>query len=303
VSLRGAALTRQESQSPWAQARRRFFGGRQGPWGLGILIFVIVFCVVGAQLLPYDFYEIPQPEEIVYIGRGPSLEHPFGETGSLQRDVLTLVAHGGIGSLTIGFLAAIGGLSIGTLLGLISGYFMGAIDGIIMRITDVFLTIPTLFVLIVAARILAEFGVGGIFTLLLVFVVFGWMGTARLVRGQVIAIRNFEYVEAAQALGVRPLRIAIRHVLPNAIGPVVVSAPFAVGGAIISEAFISFLGYGVAPTTPTWGNMLSDAQPYLLQGNWWWIFFPALFIILTSLSINMIGDALRDSLEPAGRRQ
>jgi peptide/nickel transport system permease protein len=217
--------------------------------------------------------------------------------------VLTLVAHGGIGSLTIGFLSAIGGLGIGTLLGLISGYFMGAVDGFIMRITDVFLTIPTLFVLIVAARILAEFGVGGIFTLLLVFVVFGWMGTARLVRGQVIAIRNFEYVEAAQALGVRPLRIAIRHVLPNAIGPVVVSAPFAVGGAIISEAFISFLGYGVAPTTPTWGNMLSDAQPYLLQGNWWWIFFPALFIILTSLSINMIGDALRDSLEPAGRRQ
>ena len=215
--------------------------------------------------------------------------------------MLTLVAHGGIGSLMIGFLSAIGGLGIGTLLGLISGYFMGAVDGFIMRITDVFLTIPTLFVLIVAARILAEFGVGGIFTLLLVFVVFGWMGTARLVRGQVIAIRNFEYVEAAQALGVRPLRIAIRHVLPNAIGPVVVSAPFAVGGAIISEAFISFLGYGVAPTTPTWGNMLSDAQPYLLQGNWWWIFFPALFIILTSLSINMIGDALRDSLEPAGR--
>ena len=303
MSVRAETLVTQVSQSPWAQARRRFFAGRQGPWGLAILLFVIVFCVLGAQLLPYDFYKISQPEEIVYIGRGPSLEHPFGETGSLQRDGLTLVAHGGIGSLTIGFLSAIGGLGIGTLLGLISGYFMGAVDGFIMRITDVFLTIPTLFVLIVAARILAEFGVGGIFTLLLVFVVFGWMGTARLVRGQVIAIRNFEYVEAAQALGVRPLRIAIRHVLPNAIGPVVVSAPFAVGGAIISEAFISFLGYGVAPTTPTWGNMLSDAQPYLLQGNWWWIFFPALFIILTSLSINMIGDALRDSLEPAGRRQ
>ena len=303
MSVRAATLVTQVSQSPWAQARRRFFAGRQGPWGLAILLFVIVFCVLGAQLLPYDFYKISQPEEIVYIGRGPSLEHPFGETGSLQRDVLTLVAHGGIGSLMIGFLSAIGGLGIGTLLGLFSGYFMGAVDGFIMRITDVFLTIPTLFVLIVAARILAEFGVGGIFTLLLVFVVFGWMGTARLVRGQVIAIRNFEYVEAAQALGVRPLRIAIRHVLPNAIGPVVVSAPFAVGGAIISEAFISFLGYGVAPTTPTWGNMLSDAQPYLLQGNWWWIFFPALFIILTSLSINMIGDALRDSLEPAGRRQ
>ena len=299
-----AAKPRQtrQSESPWQQARRRFFAGRQGPVGLVVLIFVIGFSIIGSLFLTYNFYELPQPDQFVYLGRGPSFAHPFGETARTQRDVLTLVVNGARGSLTIGFVSAIGSLSIGTIMGLLSGYFGGKTDSLIMRITDVFLAIPTLFVIIFASRMLIEIGGGGLITVILVFTVFGWMGTARLVRGQVIAIRNFEYVEAARALGVRPLRIAMRHVLPNALGPVVVSAPFAVGGAIIGEAFISYLGYGVSPIDPTWGNMLSDSQPFLLQGNWWWIFFPALFIVATSLSVNMIGDALRESLEPEGRK-
>ena len=299
-----AAKPRQtrQSESPWQQARRRFFAGRQGPVGLVVLIFVIGFSIIGSLFLTYNFYELPQPDQFVYLGRGPSFAHPFGETARTQRDVLTLVVNGARGSLTIGFVSAIGSLSIGTIMGLLSGYFGGKTDSLIMRITDVFLAIPTLFVIIFASRMLIEIGGGGLITVILVFTVFGWMGTARLVRGQVIAIRNFEYVEAARAFGVRPLRIAMRHVLPNALGPVVVSAPFAVGGAIIGEAFISYLGYGVSPIDPTWGNMLSDSQPFLLQGNWWWIFFPALFIVATSLSVNMIGDALRESLEPEGRK-
>ena len=299
-----AAKPRQtrQSESPWQQARRRFFAGRQGPVGLVVLIFVIGFSIIGSLFLTYNFYELPQPDQFVYLGRGPSFAHPFGETARTQRDVLTLVVNGARGSLTIGFVSAIGSLSIGTIMGLLSGYFGGKTDSLIMRITDVFLAIPTLFVIIFASRMLIEIGGGGLITVILVFTVFGWMGTARLVRGQVIAIRNFEYDEAARALGVRPLRIAMRHVLPNALGPVVVSAPFAVGGAIIGEAFISYLGYGVSPIDPTWGNMLSDSQPFLLQGNWWWIFFPALFIVATSLSVNMIGDALRESLEPEGRK-
>ena len=297
-----AKPVRRQSESPWQQARRRFFAGRQGPVGLAILVFVGGFAIIGSLLFKYDFYELPQPDQFVYLGRGPSFAHPFGETARTQRDVLTLVANGARGSLIIGFVSAIGSLSIGTIMGLLSGYFGGKIDSFIMRVTDVFLAIPSLFVIIFASRMLIELGGSGLISVILVFIVFGWMGTARLVRGQVIAIRNFEYVEAARALGVRPLRIAMRHVLPNAIGPVVVSAPFAVGGAIIGEAFISYLGYGVSPIDPTWGNMLSDSQPFLLQGNWWWIFFPALFIIATSLSVNMIGDALRDSLEPEGRK-
>ena len=287
----------QKAESPWAQARRRFFAGRQGPWGLGILGFIFFLVVVGPFFAPYHVGEIPKPSEFVFLGRGPSFEHIFGETAQLQ-----LVVHGGRASLFIGFAAAVGSITIGTLVGIIAGYFGGRLDSFLMRLVDVFLAIPSLFVIIVGAKILSALGGTGLQTVIIVFIVFGWMGTARLVRGQVLALREMEFIEAARALGVRPIRIAVRHVLPNAIGPVVVSFPFAVGGAIIGEAFISYLGFGVSALTPTWGNMLSNAEDFLLQGNWWWLGFPGLFIIMTSLSVNMIGDALRESLEPEGRR-
>ena len=290
------------AESPWALARRRFFAGRQGPLGLAILGFVFLLVIVGSLLAPYRVGEIPKPSEFVFLGRGPSAEHIFGETAQLQLDVFMLVVNGGRASLFIGFVTAIGSIAIGTFVGIVSGYFGGKLDGFLMRLVDVFLAIPSLFVIIVGARILSSLGGTGLQTVIIVFIVFGWMGTARLVRGQVLALREMEFIEAARALGVRPIRIAIRHVLPNAIGPVVVSFPFAVGGAIVGEAFVSYLGFGVSALTPTWGNMLSNAENFLLQGNWWWLGFPALFIIMTSLSVNMIGDALRESLEPEGRR-
>jgi peptide/nickel transport system permease protein len=292
----------QKAESPWAQARRRFFAGRQGPWGLGILGFIFFLVVVGPFFAPYHVGEIPKPSEFVFLGRGPSFEHIFGETAQLQLDVFMLVVNGGRASLFIGFAAAVGSITIGTFVGIVAGYFGGRLDSFLMRLVDVFLAIPSLFVIIVGAKILSALGGTGLQTVIIVFIVFGWMGTARLVRGQVLALREMEFIEAARALGVRPIRIAVRHVLPNAIGPVVVSFPFAVGGAIIGEAFISYLGFGVSALTPTWGNMLSNAEDFLLQGNWWWLGFPGLFIILTSLSVNMIGDALRESLEPEGRR-
>ena len=288
------------SESPWQQARRRYFAGRMGPWGLYILIGIFLFVAVGSMLLPFDFYNVPQPDEINFIGRGPAWGRPFGETGLLQLDVLTLVVNGGKTSLAIGFLSAFGGISIGTFIGVISGFFGGRVDSFLMRLTDIFLMIPSLFVILFLSAVFQGKGGGGMWTLIFVFVAFGWMGIARLVRGQVLALRETEFVEAARALGVRPIRIALRHILPNAIGPVVVSAPFAVGGAIIGEAFISYLGFGVSPETPTWGNILSEATKFLQQGNWWWIGFPGLFIVLTSLSVNMIGDALRAALDPRG---
>lgn len=288
------------SESPWQQARRRYFAGRMGPWGLYILVGIFLFVVIGSVLLPFNFYNVPQPDEINFIGRGPAWGRPFGETGLLQLDVLTLVVNGGKTSLAIGFLSALGGISIGTFIGVISGFFGGRVDSFLMRLTDIFLMIPSLFVILFLSAVFQGKGGGGMWTLIFVFVAFGWMGIARLVRGQVLALRETEFVEAARALGVRPIRIALRHILPNAIGPVVVSAPFAVGGAIIGEAFISYLGFGVSPETPTWGNILSEATKFLQQGNWWWIGFPGLFIVLTSLSVNMIGDALRAALDPRG---
>lgn len=275
---------------------------RMGPAGLAVLISIFIFVVLGSLLLPYDFYVVPQPDVINFIGRPPAWGRPFGETGMLQLDVLTLVANGGRTSLIIGFATAIGSITIGTFVGVIAGFIGGKLDSFLMRLADVFLMIPSLFVILFLARIFQGEGGGGVWSLVIVFVGFGWMGLARLVRGQVLAIREMEFVEAARALGVPPIRIALRHILPNAIGPLVVAAPFIVGGAIVSEAFISYLGFGVNPATPTWGNILSESSKFLQQGNWWWIGFPGLFIVLTSLSINMIGDTLRSALDPRGRK-
>jgi peptide/nickel transport system permease protein len=290
------------SESPWLQARKRFMQTRMGPAGLAVLIAIFIFVVLGSLLLPYDFYVVPQPDVINFVGRPPAWGRPFGETGMLQLDVLTLVANGGRTSLIIGFATAIGSITIGTFVGVIAGFIGGKVDSFLMRLADVFLMIPSLFVILFLARIFQGEGGGGVWSLVIVFVGFGWMGLARLVRGQVLAIREMEFVEAARALGVPPLRIALRHILPNAIGPLVVAAPFIVGGAIVGEAFISYLGFGVNPATPTWGNILSESSKFLQQGNWWWIGFPGLFIVLTSLSINMIGDTLRSALDPRGRK-
>ena len=202
--------TPRKIESPWAQARRRFFAGRQGPFGLAILGFIFLLVLIGPLFAPYRVGEIPKPSEYVFLGRGPSLEHIFGETAQLQLDVFMLVVNGGRASLFIGFAAAVGSITIGTLVGIIAGYFGGKLDSFLMRLVDVFLAIPSLFVIIV--------------------------------------------------------------------------------------------GFGVSALTPTWGNMLSNAEDFLLQGNWWWLGFPGMFIIMTSLSVNMIGDALRESLEPEGRR-
>ena len=290
------------SESPWLQARRRFMQTRMGPAGLFILTAIFVFVVIGSFLLPYDFYVVPQPDEISFVGRPPAWGRPFGETGMLQLDVMTLVANGGRTSLIIGFATAIGSITIGTFVGVIAGFLGGKIDSFLMRLADVFLMIPSLFVILFLARIFQGEGGGGVWSLVIVFVGFGWMGLARLVRGQVLAIREMEFVEAARALGVPPLRIALRHILPNAIGPLVVAAPFIVGGAIVSEAFISYLGFGINPAVPTWGNIISESAKFLQQGNWWWIGFPGLFIVLTALSVNMIGDTLRSALDPRGRK-
>ena len=290
------------SESPWLQARKRFMQTRMGPAGLAILGSIFLFVLIGSLLLPYDFYYVPQPDQISFTGRPPAWGRPFGETGMLQLDVMTLVANGGRTSLIIGFATAIGSITIGTFVGVIAGFIGGKVDSLLMRLADVFLMIPSLFVILFLARIFQGEGGGGVWSLVIVFVGFGWMGLARLVRGQVLAIREMEFVEAARALGVPPLRIALRHILPNAIGPLVVAAPFIVGGAIVSEAFISYLGFGVNPAVPTWGNILSESAKFLQQGNWWWIGFPGLFIVLTALSVNMIGDTLRSALDPRGRK-
>ena len=222
----------------------------------------------------------------------------MGETGGLQRDVLTLVVNGARSSLMIGFTSMAIGVILGTIVGAIAGYMGSIVDNVLMRLVDVMLSLPSLFVILVAASFL---GRGTVFSIVIIFGLLSWMGVSRLVRSQFLSIREREFVEAALAVGVRDRRIIFRHILPNAFSPIVVVASLLIAGNIIAEAFVSFLGFGVDPTTPTWGNILSGGLQFITQGNWWWPLFPGLAIIVTVLAVNFVGDGLRDAFDPRSR--
>jgi peptide/nickel transport system permease protein len=287
-----------ESLSQMQLAWRKFRKHRLALVGLAVIAALLGAAVIGPILLPYDFLTIPAPDKIVFQGRPPSLAHPMGETGGLQRDVLLLVVNGARTSLFIGFSSMFIGVIIGTIVGSVAGYLGGVVDNVLMRIVDVMLSLPLLFVILVASRF---FGNGNVILIVVIFGVFSWMGVSRLVRSQFLSIREREFVEAARAVGVRDRRIIFRHILPNAFSPIVVAASLIVAGNIIGEAFVSFLGFGVNPTTPTWGNILSNALTFIPLGNWWWPLFPGLAIILTVLAVNFIGDGLRDAFDPRSK--
>lgn len=267
--------------------------------------FLLLLLVAGALLAPLSPYD-PEKSSLRERDEPPSLIHPMG-TDSLGRDMLTRLLYGSRISLTIGLLATALGTGIGVVVGALAGFYGGATDNVLMRITDLFLTLPRLFMLIIMTLFLrtlelpgmdllrANGGVGGI---ILILGILSWTGTARLVRGQFLGLKQKEFVEAARALGIRNRRIVFRHVLPNTATPVIVAATLLVAGTIIAESGLSFLGFGVQPPTPTWGNMLTSAQAEMLKGNWWMAFFPGLMIFLTVISINYIGDGLRDALDP-----
>jgi peptide/nickel transport system permease protein len=289
-----------ESLSQWQLAWRKFKKHRLALIGLGILLTLFLVAIIGPILIPFEFSKVPKPDVNVAAGRPPSLQHIFGETGGLQRDVFLLVVNGAKWSLLIGFSSMFIGVFIGTIVGSIAGYLGGFVDNILMRIVDVMLSLPLLFVILVAAKFFAS-ARDNVWQIIIIFGLFGWMGVARLVRSLFLSIREREFVEAAKAVGVRDRRIIFKHILPNALSPIVVSASLIVAGNIISEAFVSFLGFGVNPITPTWGNILSNALTFIPQGNWWWPLFPGLSIILTVLAVNFIGDGLRDAFDPRSR--
>jgi peptide/nickel transport system permease protein len=289
-----------KSLSQWELAWRKFRNHRLALLGSAILAVLVISALIGPIFMPFDFASIPRPDVFVNNGRGPSLAHLFGETGGLQRDVFMLVLNGARTSLFIGFSSMLIGVLLGTFVGSIAGYMGGFMDNILMRIVDVMLSLPLLFVILVAARFFAN-ARDNVWTIVLIFGLFSWMGVSRLVRGLFLSIREREFVEAARAVGVRDRRIIFRHILPNALSPILVAATLIVAGNIIGEAFISFLGYGVNPINPTWGNILTNALAFIPNGNWWWPLFPGLAIILTVLAVNFIGDGLRDAFDPRTR--
>jgi peptide/nickel transport system permease protein len=240
----------------------------------------------------------------------PSREHPFG-TDTIGRDILARTIYGGQISLSIGILAAIVEVIMGVLIGSIAGYFGRRVDDILMRVTEAMLIIPSLFLLIVLGKalggkvpdveMLGRSFSGSVVIIILVIGFTSWMYLARIVRANVLSLKELDYISASRALGVSDARIIFKHLLPNTIAPIIVSATLGVSGAILTESYVSFLGLGVQTPTASWGNMLDSAVKYIQTAPWLW-FFPGLFILLTVLCINFIGDGLRDALDPRSTR-
>jgi peptide/nickel transport system permease protein len=260
---------------------------------LGVLAAVTLVCLVGPWIVPYEVDAV----QLDAIRQAPSAAHLLG-TDDLGRDILIRVLHGGRFSILIGVLAAVLGTGLGTLVGAVAGYAGGRVDNLLMRITDVAYAIPTLPLLIV----LASYSGADPVSMALIIGILSWMATARVVRGEVLSLRETAFVEAARSLGAGPGRILWRHILPNTLGPIVVGATLAVGNAIVIESSMSFLGLGVQPPTPTWGNMLMDAQSSMTTTPWLTI-FPGFAILLVVLAVNFLGDGLQDALDPRGRER
>jgi peptide/nickel transport system permease protein len=261
-----------------------------------ILLLLIALCVF-APLSPYD----PEASNMADQYQSPSWSHLMG-TDALGRDMFTRVLFGGRISLLVGVLVIGISLTIGVPVGALAGYYGGRLDTVLMRITDTFLTLPTLLVLILLSAILREvdipfFKQNSVLTIGFVIGILSWMIFARLVRASFLTIRELDFVAATRALGGSDARIILRHILPNSIGPIIVEATLEMGYAIIEESGLSFLGFGIQPPTPSWGNLLSNAQENFTKYPWLAI-FPGLMIFLAIISVNYIGDGLRDAVDP-----
>jgi peptide/nickel transport system permease protein len=289
-----------ESLSQWQLAWKRFKKHRMALIGSILFFTMLGLGVIGPIIFPYDYYHIPKPDVIASAGRPPSLVpfRPFGETGQLQENVFILVVNGIRWSLLIGLLATAISAVLGTIVGGIAGYYGGLLDNVLMRFVDSLLALPLLFVILVFTRFL---GAGNWFTIALIFGLLGWLGIARLVRSVILSLREEDYVDAARAAGISTLRIIFRHLLPNALSPIIVASTLSVAGVIIGEAFVSYLGYGVNRATPTLGNILTQSQNFVSIGNWWWALFPGMAIVIIVLGINFMGDGLQDALDPRAK--
>jgi ABC-type dipeptide/oligopeptide/nickel transport system permease subunit len=221
-------------------------------------------------------------------------------TDSNGHSLLMWITYGARVSLAVGLISAVLTMVIAIVVGGTAGYFGGWIDAVVMRITDVFLTLPQLPLLIMLSFYLSQ---GSMWLIVVIFGVLSWPGAARLVRGYYLTFRQQEFTEAARAVGVSDSRIIFRHILPNAMSPVIVSTTLAVAGFIGAEAAIDFLGVGIKPPTVSWGLSLANSQNYFGEGNWWWAFFPGMFLLITTLAINFLGDGLRDALDVRSRGQ
>ncbi len=294
LRVRTRRRSRMGGDSQWAIAARQFRRNRLAIMGLVIMLLLYIITLMTPLIAPFDPTE--QGDIVMMRYLSPSFEHLMG-TDKFGRDILSRVLYGARISLTIGFVAMGIGVVLGTTLGATAGYFGKAVDTVIMRFTDMMLSIPRLILLIV---IVALFDQPSIWLVVVVLGLTGWMGVARIVRGEVLSLREREFVQAARALGMSDGRIITRHIIPNTLAPIIVYATLGIGNTILVEAGLSFLGLGVQPPTPSWGNMIADGRDALITA-WWIATFPGLAIVFTVTAFNLLGDGLRDALDPRMR--
>lgn len=260
----------------------------------GVLVVLVMFALslLAPFITPYE----PNMLDAYHVLLPPSSAHWFG-TDEIGRDVFTRMVFGARISLMVGFVAVGIATLIGTVVGLMAGYYGGWVDSLLMRFVDIMLCFPTFFLILAVITIREP----SILNIMLIIGLTGWMGVARLVRAEVLSLRERDFVLAARAIGCSDLRIIFRHILPNAIGPVLVYATLGIAGAILTESSLSFLGIGVRPPTPSWGNILASGKEFL-EFAWWLFLFPGLAITLTALSYYLVGEGIRDALDPRLKR-
>ncbi|MDQ7841078.1 MAG: ABC transporter permease [bacterium] len=286
--MSNAAVTLAPALAEPRRARRRLPLNRSGALGLIVVVLVAGAAVLAPLITPYG----PADSNLVKTLQPPSRAHWMG-TDQLGRDLFTRILYGARVSLTIGLVTV--GISgvIGLAVGLISGYLGGLTDVILMRLVDVQLSFPFILLALVVNAILGI----GLQNIILTLIITGWVVYARLVRGEVLALKTLDYVEAARALGAQQMRIVVRHLLPNLWTPVIILSSLQVAQFIVAEAAISFLGFGVQPPMASWGNMLNEGKTYIYNA-WWMTTFPGVALVLTALGVNLVGDWLRDTLDP-----
>jgi peptide/nickel transport system permease protein len=287
---------------------RRYRKHQMAMFGMIGIAGLILFIVVGSILITEK-----KANEVDLSARlsGPSAKHWMG-TDSTGRDSFSRIIYGGQISIVIAVLAVTLEVTLGTVIGGAAGYFGGTLDAILMRITEAMLSIPSLFLLIVLGKYFGQsvqtiniFGRSFSGSVGIVIVVIGltaWMYLARIVRGNVLSLREMDFISASKALGASNQRIFFSHLVPNTLGAIIVAATLGLAAAVLTEAYVSFLGLGVQPPTASWGNMLTSAQSFIQKGAWWMWVFPSLFIIFTILCINLMGDGLRDAFDPRSTR-
>ena len=276
----------------WIRFRRH----RMALAGLCLVAVFALSAIFVHLVSPYD----PEHSDLDHRLAAPTWRHPMG-TDDLGRDLLTRLLYGGRISLTIGVMAMALAVAVGTAVGAAAGYYGGWPDNLLMRVTDMMLSFPALFVLILLALVLRTVAIpflrGGVLAIVIVIAVLSWMTVARLVRASFLALREATFVDAGRGLGAGIARLMLRHILPNSLSPIIVAATLRVAGSIVTESGLSFLGFGVQPPVPTWGNMLQAAQDQMTTAPWTAV-YPGLMIFLTVIAINYIGDGLRDALDP-----